>query len=532
MLKVLLKKQFTEMFSSYFYDPKKNKARSKASTIGYIVLFVFIMVGVLGGMFTALSISICRPLSQAGVSWMYFTLTGLIAIALGTFGSVFNTYTGLYLSKDNDLLLSLPIPVNALMTSRLLGVYLMGLMYSAVVTVPAVVVYFVVCTVSAAGVLGCLLFVALISVFVLTLSCALGWVVAKVSLKLKNKSFIAVLASLVFIGLYYFVYYKAQSMIQTLVENAAVYGEKIKGGAYPLYLFGRVGTGDPTAIVVVSAVVLVLFGLMWFILSRSFLKIATASSASAKRVYKEKAAKRGGVDAALFKKELGRFISSPNYMLNCGFGVLLVPVGGVAMLLKGRVFSEILLENFGELTDIVPAVLFTAICAMCSMNNMAAPSVSLEGKSLWLAQSLPVTAWQVLRAKLFLQLVLTAVPALFAAVCVFAVYGLGALQMTVFVLAMLLFVLFSGLVCLFFGVKTPNLTWTNEVVPIKQSLGVFLAMFGGFIYSALMFGGYFLVGYHIGFSLYFGALSALTLALSLLLLLWLKKKGTEIFETL
>ena len=41
---------------------------------------------------------------------------------------------------------------------------------------------------------------------------------------------------------------------------------------------------------------------------------------------------------------------------------------------------------------------------------MAAPSVSLEGKSLWLLQSLPVTPWQVLRAKLSVQLLLTSAP--------------------------------------------------------------------------------------------------------------------------
>ena len=55
---------------------------------------------------------------------------GLLAVLLGAFGSVFNTYSSLYLSKDNDLLLSMPIPVRSIMASRLLGVYLMGLMYS------------------------------------------------------------------------------------------------------------------------------------------------------------------------------------------------------------------------------------------------------------------------------------------------------------------------------------------------------------------------------------------------------------------
>ena len=61
---------------------------------------------------------------------------GLLAVLLGAFGSVFNTYSGLYLSKDNDLLLSMPIPVRSIMVSRLLGVYLMGLMYSGVVMLP------------------------------------------------------------------------------------------------------------------------------------------------------------------------------------------------------------------------------------------------------------------------------------------------------------------------------------------------------------------------------------------------------------
>lgn len=110
MLKLLIHKQLSEIFRAYLYDAKKNKTRSKGATAAYIVLFVLIMAGMLGGMFTYLSLSICEPLSAAGMDWLYFALMGLIAILLGSFGSVFNTYSGLYLAKDNDLLLSMPIP--------------------------------------------------------------------------------------------------------------------------------------------------------------------------------------------------------------------------------------------------------------------------------------------------------------------------------------------------------------------------------------------------------------------------------------
>ena len=104
MLKILLKKQMAEVFRSYFYDAKKNKARSKAAVAAYIVLFVVIMLGVLGGMFTLLALSMSAPMAAAGMDWLYFALMGLLAILLGSFGSVFNTYSGLYLAKDNDLL--------------------------------------------------------------------------------------------------------------------------------------------------------------------------------------------------------------------------------------------------------------------------------------------------------------------------------------------------------------------------------------------------------------------------------------------
>ena len=345
MLKTLVKKQLMEIFRSYFYNAKTNKKRSTAGIIAYILLFAALMIG-LGGMFTGLSVSLCAPLTQAGMGWLYFALMSLLAIFLGAFGSVFNTYSGLYFAKDNDLLLSLPIPVRTLMASRLLTVYLMGLMYSAVVILPAVIVYWVTVSTAPMVLLGGVLLTALISIFVLTLSCALGWVVAKVSRKLKHKSFITVIVSLAGLAIYYFFVFKAQTAIEQLVANAAVYGEKIKGAEHPLYVFGLTGTGDVTAMLLSAAVILALFALTWTLLSRSFLQITTASGASGKAVYREKAVKRRSIDGALFGKELARFTASPNYMLNSGLGILLLPISGILLLWKGGTVVSLLNEAF------------------------------------------------------------------------------------------------------------------------------------------------------------------------------------------
>ena len=530
MVKILLKKQLTEIFRSYFYDAKKNKARSKAAITGYIVLFIVLMVGILGGMFTFLSVSLCGALTAVGFDWLYFAIMGLLSVFLGAFGSVFNTYSGLYLAKDNDLLLSMPIPVGTIMISRLLGVYLMGLMYSGVVIIPAAAVYLIIGSHSLPAVIGCVLLVLLISVFVLTLSSALGWLVAKISLKLKNKSFITVIVSLLFIGAYYFFYFKAQDIISDLIANAAKYGDKIKGSAYPVYIFGRVGTGDFAAMLIVTAVVLLLFALMWTLISRSFLKIATATGKTAKKKYRETKSQKRSVQSALLHREFTRFVSSPNYMLNCGLGILLLPILGIALLIKGNTLMLVMNELFGKNSGSTVILLFTAVCAVASMNDMAAPSISLEGKSLWLAQSLPLKPIDVLKAKLNMQLILTGVPVIFCMLC--AAFMLTPLQFASAFVSALTFVLLLSLFDLFIGLKMPNLNWTSEITPIKQSGGVMIAMFGGFIYTVIYCALFFMVGHKIGAVPFLLAVAAINLILSVLIYSWLKKKGAAVFSAL
>ena len=66
MLKILLKKQLYELNYTFFYDRKHGKARSKATSITYIVLYALLMIVVIGGMFAGLSG--CAPRSRASGS--------------------------------------------------------------------------------------------------------------------------------------------------------------------------------------------------------------------------------------------------------------------------------------------------------------------------------------------------------------------------------------------------------------------------------------------------------------------------------
>ena len=148
-------------------------------------------------------------------------------------------------------------------------------------------------------------------------------------------------------------------------------------------------------------------------------------------------------------------------------------------------------------------------------------------------QSLPVTPWQVLRAKLSVQILLTAIPVLFCMICIAFVYPYKLLELLLMILVSMLYVLFSALFGLFLGVKMPNMSWTSEITPIKQSACVVIAMFSGFAYTALLCAGFMLMnGWKLGVAGYMSAFGAVTLVLCVILYSWLKKRGCDQFAAL
>ena len=192
------------------------------------------------------------------------------------------------------------------------------------------------------------------------------------------------------------------------------------------------------------------------------------------------------------------------------------------------------LMALGGMADggLLPVLLAAAVCMLISMNDMTAPSVSLEGKSLWLAQSLPVTPWQVLRAKMVMQLLLTGIPAAVCLLCAVLAISMTAAEAVLLAAVCLLFVVLSAMLGLFLGLKMPNLTWTSEITPIKQSACVGIALLGGWAYALLLGGGYLLAGWHLGAALYMGCFAAATLAACAVLYLWLKKRGGAVLAAL
>lgn len=534
MLKALLKKQFLELGSFYVKNRKTGKKRTGASLIFFILLFVVLFAS-LGFAFGSLGIFLAKPLHDAGLSWLYFTLTGTLAIALGVFGSVFNTYASLYKSKDNDLLLSMPIPPSKIIFVRLVGVYTVGFFYEALMMIPTTAVYFYKNGVDVLSLICSCLLILIIGLFILVLTCILGWLVAVISTKIKNKSFVTVLSSLLFLALYYFVYFKITSFIQNFVQVSEEIGNGVQKYAYPLYMLGNAFLGNIPYFLIITTAVFALAYIAYAVLSKSFLKITTSNQTAQVKKAKKENTVQSGVSHALFVKELKRFAACPTYILNCALGTVLMPVTAIAFIIKKDFlmgYIEALSAEFPFIKDILPLIICAVVCILASMNDLTAPSVSLEGKSIWIVQSMPIDSRYVLSSKIKLHLVMTLSPAFICCVALFAITGTDLVFSLIGTVLVVLFICFMASAGLVLNLKMPNLSWQNEAVPIKQSMAVLIALFGGWITVMLMAGGFFLLRNTVT-PIDFAEICIIVLAvLTALTNRWINTKGAKIFEKL
>ncbi len=534
MLKALLHKQLTELGNMFFRSGKKGKTLTAGGKIGLMLLLGFAFVCFAFGMF-GLGMGVGVVTVGSGNDWLYFAVMGMMTLALGVIGSAFSTFGGLYLARDNELLLSMPIPPRFILLSRILVVYLLTLFYTAIVWLPAIAAYFVSGAFSARVLLYAGLLLFPLSLIATTLSCILGFLVALLSIRLKNKNFLTVLITVVILGVYYVFYFRFFGHLQEAMENLNAISEQLKSSLYLFYQLGEAALGATLPFLLFWLAGLVLFALVLWVLSLSFNRIVTINRGEKKAVYKEKTVKRQSSSQALFKREMKRFTSSAAYMLNGGLGLLIMPALSVFALVKRAEVEATLgtlLEAVPLLAEFVPVVVALGIAFIGSTDMISASSVSLEGKSYWITRSLPVTTGQILKAKEKVSLVLSIPVSLVSAVLLGIAFSLSLPEIAAVMAYLTAFNWYMTDMGLALNLKKPVLDWVNEVVPIKQGMSVLFTLLLGFASVLASAALAYWLSPLVGGTLCVVILALLFVLLALLVRRFILGRGCELYEAL
>lgn len=538
MFNILLKKQMIEMNHSFFQNKKDGGARAGRGAFITMYALAIIAICIIFAVMLA-GAWMLSPLIECGMSWLYLLTAGAAALVLGTAGSVSGAASCLYNAKDNDLLLSMPVPVWKILAARLTGVYLTGLMYSLAVFVPALLVYYYMHAArSAAGIICPVIFTLETSIFSFVLSCALGWVLARLGRGRRIRALSAVAAAVIFAAAYMIVYYKAAAVLQDVTKNADSYQELIMSRAWVLYAAGRGAAGDAGAAIALASSAAVLLAVTVYIMVRTFAGMTGAAAAPAggsRATYRENKIKVRSELSALFVKEVLRFTASPSYMLNCAFGSVFLLLAAAAGLIKGEKIMDTLYQLPGGGSS-AAVMLALGICMLVSANNITSAAISLEGRNLWILQAMPVASGRCLMAKLLLHIVFTAVPAFICSCCACIMLKPGALMCVMIVMLPLIYTCLSAAFGLMMNLKDPHMSWLSETAAVKQNIHAAAASIGGWIFTALLAGIYILLQMidflNISSVLYMIICAMIFIAGTAFLMRWIMLRGIELFESL
>ena len=478
MMKALLKVRLRAMLAGLMQQSRQKKKKSKGMTVLFAVLYVYVAVVVVGMMCLMFG-QLAQPYHALGLDWLYFAMAGLMGLMFSVFGGVFSTQNQLYDAKDNDLLLSMPIKPGMILLSRMVPLLGLNLLFVGLVMLPASAMYAILVQFSLLNFLIQIFAVIAVCLLSQAICCLLGWGLHLLLSKM-NKSFASVLYMVVFLGVYFAVYSQAGGIMNAMAMEGAAIASALQVWVWPIYALGMGCNGEILHFIAFVAICAAVFGAIYFLLSKTFLKAATSRRSAGKRRLNMEQVKAATPTWAIIFKEWRHFLGSPVYLTNMGIGIILMAALAVAgVILRGKLlatlveFAAVGMDLSGYIQLIICAVLAFLSC----MNFVSAPSVSLEGKNLWILKSMPVTSKQIIHAKLKFHCLLTTPVAVVAGLVLAAAYGCGIADILLCAAIPGILSILCGLVGMVFGLKWARLEWLNEAYPCKQGAAVAITMF-------------------------------------------------------
>ena len=536
MFKALLKKQLLEMRAVYLNGRKGKDGQRKQvkKPVVMFILFGFLYLMIMFSFF-GLSVLLGSSLFPSGLDWLFFTVMNIIAFMLGVVGSVLSTASALFRSKDNELLLSMPIPPAKIVAVRMITVYISGFIYEAAVLIPVVVYYLIYGNVTVLSAIFSILGIFIMGFLVAAVSCYAGWVVSIIAAKLKNQKIVSVILIVLFLGLFYYFRFRIEFIMRDIAANADRIAETRNSALYFIYVPGMGMAGDIVSFVMFTVVTAILFIVAYYAVTRSFSKIVLADASGKKAEFRKDQIRVSSVQNTLLKKELKRFTASVTYMLNGGLGILLLLAAAVAAIIWWgdiRQMIEYYSITFPDIDIILPVITAGAVCVLTSFCMMASCSVSMEGHDIWIYQTMPLDPYSIIMAKIELHILLTGLPALICVIIAGAAAGAEFFTLLIMIVFTEMYVVTTAFLELKLDLKRPKINWTNENQAVKNNLNVFVDMLAAMLMPVAISGLYLLLYAFLGPEIYLVIWIAVFAGITLLTNKWMQEKGRDIFSYL
>ena len=524
---------------SLFRIKARNESRARKIVLP-IVLALLVMFSV--GSYVAI---LAEELAPSHLTYIVLTIFIMVTSLLTIIEGVYKSQGILFEARDNELLFSLPITQSKIFFIRIFKLITFQFLYNSLFMLPAIIVYAMYEKTNVSFYLISTVMLVLLPIIPTILGCIFGYIIKGLSAKFKARNIMQVLfTSLILLGIFY-VSFNMQGMVANIVQNANSIQEIITKIYYPagLYInliqnFNILDLIILLAINIIPAIVFVYVASIFYFKINSKLgekgngnkKVGVAKTTE--KTYRVRTQLSG-----LIHKEMKRFFSSPVFMVNAGFGMVLMIAVTFALSINFDGMINSMMQGMeteipipiGEIKNMMPKVFYGFVIFISCMTSITSSMISLEGKSFNITKSLPVETEKILLSKVLTSNILSIPIFLICDVIFFIAFKVAIIDIVFILLASIVMPTLTALIGILMNLKYPKMNATSDTEVVKQSmssmLSVFMGMFVAILSIAIM-----IMGNNYNTNL-FVALELLTFSI-ITFMLWriLKKYGAKRFK--
>ena len=487
----LMKASTSEGMSVFNFKLKTGGKAKKIAVFGFLLVVLMISIYSYADM-------MLEPLAGTGMEYSVLTIFALIAVVFILVEGLYKASGLLFNCRDDDLVLALPVRRSSVFLMRIAKFYLFELFFSALILAPAMVAYVVrvgVGAVEASFYLSSLVALVLLPVIPVVLASLIAMGISGVASKFKYKNLIQIVLTTVMLVGILALSFNIQNIMLSIAEHASSVNETITRLYYPVGAYIQMVTDFNVLSLLVFIVVNVAVagGFAWA-LSKVYFKInSRAKVVKVGGDRKESTIKARSVMASLMIKEARRFVASPVFLINAGFSLVLyviavvmvvVNVDGLVSMLGTMLPAEAGIT--GEMILGLMPVATVGLIVFCAlMTSITSSMISLEGRTINILKSMPVSAFKIILAKVLTAVAIIVPFFLIGDIILFIKFDYSVWQMLMIVALSIVMPIVAETLGIIVNLKFPKMDAENDTEVVKQSMSSMVAVFAGLILGGL-----------------------------------------------
>ena len=483
----LLKASLTEGMDIFKIKKKKDGRSSGAGITIFLMGWMFFIMWVYSNTWF-------DNLDQFGKGSLLLAVVIVLTTILTLIEGIYKSSSLLYNTRDDDLLLTLPISRAKIVTLKLVKFYLFELAFNSMFLLPAMIVYLTRGAITQTFIPISIIVLILMPVIPIVLSCLVGAIISAFSSRFKKRTAVQIVFTFIAMIVVMIVSLYVSSMMNGEVgvnDGIVKLGETMARLYYPAGLYEKMAVDFnfiDLGIFVLIHLGIAAVGVL--VLAKTFFKINTRA-----RMANYGIVKKVDVEAlemkerkpiwTLVKKEMSRFFGTPVFITNTGFGIILFVIGTGLLCWK---FEDILVgvgtaEDFPlsveTVRELAPVIAFALMSSATLLTFITSSMISLEGKSINILKALPIPVTLILRAKIIMAMIVI-LPLIFIGDIVMAIwFGFGIVETLLLLAGSIVLPAFMQIFGILINLKYPVMDAESDMEVVKQSRSNMICSFVG-----------------------------------------------------